>query len=452
VGRAAVRDAPGTGRPSGVCPPVVVCRRVARALSTALACAIVFHVATASPGAGQARSRQPITVWITAGLGRALEAMDRTFRDFNASQQTLRAELVLVPEGTYADAARAAGRAGELPCLLFIDGPLIPHFAWLGYIQPIDAFVPKALKADVLPSLITQGSYRGRLYALGIYDSGLGIHANRRHLRAAGVRVPTVDRPWTLAEFEDALARLGAVPGVRYALDLKINYGRGEYFTYAYSPILQSMGGDLIERRTYRRSRGVLDGPQSIAAMRRLQGWIRKGWASATPKDDDFTSGRAALSWAGHWTYQRYAAALGADLLVLPMPDFGHGPRTGSGSWMFTVSSTCPNPADAASLLRFLVRRDNLLRFTALHPGVPGRTSALLQSPLHASGGPLHVYVEQARRGWAVPRPSTPAYPTITAAFADAVDQIIKGADVVEQLGRAAARIDAEIESHDGYP
>jgi multiple sugar transport system substrate-binding protein len=425
---------------------------VGRALSAALACAVAIHVATASTGVTQTSPRPPIVVWLTAGLGGALEAMQRSFRDFNASQQTHRAEMVLLPEGTYADAVRAAGRAGELPCVLFIDGPLIPHFAWLGYLQPIDPFVPKALRSDVLPSLIAQGSYRGRLYALGIFDSGLGVHANRRLLRAAGVRVPTVDRPWTLAEFEDALARLGAVPGVRYALDLKINYGRGEYFTYAYSPILQSMGGDLIERRTYRRSRGVLDGPRSIAAMRRLQSWIQKGWASAAPKDDDFTSGRAALSWAGHWTYRRYAAALGGDLAVLPMPDFGRGPRTGSGSWMFAMSSTCRDPRSAATLLRFLVGRDNVLHFTALHPGVPGRTSALLRSPLYASGGPLHVYVEQARRGWAVPRPVTPAYPTITAAFAEAVDQIIKGGDVAEQLGRAASRIDADIESHAGYP
>ena len=268
MGRAAARGAPGDERLSGVRPWVVVYGRAARALSSVLALAVACYVATASPGAAQSpRSRPPIVVWLTAGLGGALEAMQRSFRDFNASQQTHRAEMVLLPEGTYADAVRAAGRAGELPCLLFIDGPLIPHFAWLGYLQPIDPFVPKALRADVLPSLIAQGSYRDRLYALGIFDSGLGIHANRRLLRAAGVRVPTVDRPWTLAEFEDALARLGTVPGVRYALDLKINYGRGEYFTYAYSPILQSMGGDLIERRTYRRSRGVLDGPRSIAAM-----------------------------------------------------------------------------------------------------------------------------------------------------------------------------------------
>ena len=408
--------------------------------------------APASRPAGQRPTARPVSVWFTAGLGRLLEAMERNVRDFNAGQPTHRAEMALLPEGTYVDAVRAAGKVGELPCLLFIDGPLVPHFAWLGYFRPIEAFVPPALRADMLPSLIRQGTFRGRLYALGIYDAGLGIYANRRHLRAAGVRLPTVEQPWTLAEFEGALVKLDALPGVTYPLDLKINYGRGEFFTYAFSPILQSMGGDLIERRTYRRAHGVLDGPHSVAAMRRMQGWFQKGWASATPKDDDFRSGRSALSWVGHWTYFQYAEALGDDLVVLPMPDFGHGPRTGSGSWMFAMSSTCQNPEGAAAFLRFMVRRNNVLRWTSLHPGIPGRISALAQSPLHASNGPLHVYVQQVRLGWAVPRPLTPAYPTITAAFAEAVDAIIKGADVAEALGRAAARIDADIQAHDGYP
>jgi multiple sugar transport system substrate-binding protein len=253
----------------------------------------------------------------------------------------------------------------------------VAHFAWLGYLQPLDRFVSQELRRDLLPSLIAQGTWRDRLYALGAYDSGLAIFGNRRYLRAADVRLATVDRPWTLDEFEDALQKLGAVPGVDYPIDMKINYGRGEFFTFAFSPILQSMGGDLIDRRTYAAARGVLDGPQSVAAMTRLQRWFQKGWANPRPTDDEaFTSRKAALSWVGHWAYTRYAEALGDDLVLLPMPDFGQGPKTGLGAWTFAICHSCRDPEAAWALLRHTLRRDNILRWTSLHAGVPAPVRA----------------------------------------------------------------------------
>jgi multiple sugar transport system substrate-binding protein len=410
------------------------------------------HSAAADAAAIEDRGqRQRIAVWSNQGLGQALRAMELNIRDFHAAQRRYAADLTLVPEGVYTETLRIAGASGDLPCLLFLDGPMVPHFAWLGYLQPLDRFLPADLRTDLLPSVVAQGTFNGRLYGLGVYDSGLAIFANRRYLAAAGVRVPTVEHPWSLDEFEQALERLSALPGVSHALDMKIQYGRGEFFTYAFAPIVQSFGGDLIDRRRGR-ARGTLDGPRSVAAMRRLQSWFKRGWANRRPADDhEFTSGRAALSWVGHWEYARYAAALGDDLVLLPMPDFGHGPKTGMGAWAFAISSSCRNVEGAWALLRFSLRREQMLRWTAMHPGVPSRRSVLVQSPLHRAGGPLHLYVQQHERGWPVQRPSTPGYATVTAAFAGAVEAIVAGADVRAELAKAAARIDADFDAHGGY-
>jgi multiple sugar transport system substrate-binding protein len=393
-----------------------------------------------------------ISAWFNAGLGRALKAMQLNIQDFQAAQDRYAVDMTIVPEGSYVDAISVAGKTGDLPCLLLLDGPTVAHFAWLGYLQPLDRFVPKALRDDLLPSIITQGTYQNRLYAVGVYDSGLAIFGNRRHLRAAGVRLATVERPWTIGEFDAALEKLSALPGVTHALDMKINYGRGEFFTFAFSPILQSAGGDLIDRHTYHSARGVLDGPASVAAMTRFQRWFQKGWANPHPVDDnEFTTGRAALSWVGHWVYDRYVNALGDDLVLLPLPDFGHGPKTGLGAWSFAIASSCHDPEGAWALLRYSLRRDKMLRWTDLHAGVPARKSALAQSPLHKPGGRLYLYVEQKQRGWSVSRPITPAYGAITGAFAEAVDNIIKGADVHLALTRAAEKIDQDITAHLGY-
>jgi multiple sugar transport system substrate-binding protein len=52
----------------------------------------------------------------------------------------------------------------------------------------------------------------------------------------------------------------------------------------------------------------------------------------------------------------------------------------------------------------------------------------------------------------AVPRPQTPAYPTITNAFKTAVWNIIAGADVQAELDIVAETIDQDIADNDGYP
>ncbi len=404
------------------------------------------------PPSAAVNGKQIVTVWFNAGTGNALKAMELNLKDFNKEQDRYSVEMTLVPEGIYTDRILAAGRTGDLPCLLFFDGPMVSYLAWLGYLQPIDRFVSTQMKADFLPSIIAQGTYNNNLYTLGIVDSGLAMYGNRQYLKAAGVRIPTIQQPWDLAEFEAALEKLAAVPDVEYPLDMKINYGRGEFFTYGFSPILQSFGGDLIDRNKYQSAKGVLDGPQSVTAMQHFQSWFQKGWANPSPQGDtDFASGKAALSWVGHWTYSSYADALGEDLVVIPMPDFGNGPKTGLGAWNFGITSSCQNPEGSWAILDYILQPDKIVRWTDIHPGVPARKSALARSELYQPGGPLNVYVQQIEAGWAVPRPLTPAYATITKVFAEAVDNIIKGADVQAELSKAAEKIDQDIQDHNGY-
>jgi multiple sugar transport system substrate-binding protein len=421
------------------------CAKLLAALSFGLA-----HEAHAQglPAATEPKTRR-LSCWFNTSP--LVKAFELDIRDFESANPGYAVDLTIVPEGAYTSTILSAGRSGELPCVLFIDSPVVPHFAWQGYLEPLDTFVPENLRADLLPSVLGGGSYGGRLYALGPHESGLGIFGNRRHLELAAVRTPTVEQPWTLAEFEDALERLARVPGVRHPLDLKVNYGRGEFFTYAFAPMIQSWGGDLVDREQ-QTARGAMDGPRSVAAMKRLQSWFDKGWANRRPADDnDFTSRRAALSWVGHWAYTRYAEALGDDLVLLPAVDFGNGPRTGSGAWMFAVTSGCHDKAGAWRLIELTLRRDKVLRWTGLYPSVPARRSALGGSALFGPGGRLHLYVQQLERGWAVPRPKTPAYPTISAAFAQAVEAIIAGADVQQALTKAASAIDDDVRARRGH-
>jgi multiple sugar transport system substrate-binding protein len=352
----------------------------------------------------------------------------------------------------YEERVKAAAAAGTLPCLLEVDSPFVAEFAWAGDLQALDRFIPRPLLDDLLPSIRTQGSYAGHLYALGQFESGLGLWANRRYLRAAGIRIATVRKPWTLQEFEAAMQKLSALPGVEYALNLDLADDSTEFYSYAFAPILQGFGGDLIDRTTMASARGVLDGPDSVAAMKRFQSWFQRKWAKPADRHSDFEQGKAALSWSGHWFYFIFRQALGRDLVLMPLPNLGTGTKTGMGSWSWAMSSTCPYPAEAWRFLAQLMRVEDILRVTNRNAGMPARRSARARSKLYGKDGPLSVFAQQLDAGHGVPRPQTPAYETIRNSFRTALLAIVAGADVQTELSKAAARIDREIAANRGYP
>lgn len=401
---------------------------------------------------GGDRGGTRLSLWIHSGPGPERAVYQASIAAFNATQKRIRVELTVLPEGTYNDQIHAAAIARQLPAVLEFDGPYAATYAWAGRIVPIDGFPAiRAAARDMLPTLVRQGTWNHRLYTVGQYDSGLALWGNRRLLARAGVPLPArTGEPWTLAEFEQALARLKRA-GVPHPLDMKCNYGAGEWFTYAFAPIIQSFGGDLVDRNGRGTAQGFVNGPEAVRAMTLVQGWVRAGYVNAGARDDaDFISGRSALSWVGHWVYADYRRALGDDLVLIPMPAFGARPVTGAGSWNFGISADCRDPAAAAELLAHLMSPAEIAKVTAANGAIPGTWTALRASRAYGPGGALSLFVRQ--QPIAVTRPVTPAYPTISMAFAEAVNNILAGAEVRTELDRAARTIDEDLADNRYYP
>jgi multiple sugar transport system substrate-binding protein len=380
------------------------------------------------------------------------EVLKEAAARFNREQHEYRVEMM--SGNPYRDKYKEAV-SGSLPCLMNLDGTELAGLVWPQYLQSLERFATPQLLNDFLPSILAQGTYKGRLYVLGQFDSGMVLWGNRRYLRAAGVRIPTLESPWSLAEFEEALARLAALKEVAYPLELSINVKLHQFYSYAFSPILQGFGGDLIDRHDYRTAKGVLDGAQSVQAMTHFQRWFQNGWTRTVPvsaEGKDFAMGKTALSWMGHWGYFPFKEALGKDLVLMPLPDFGHGIKTGMGSIAWGMSSTCPYPAATWKFLsQYLLDPKTIVRMTNLQGGIPSRRSALALSPLYGPHGPLKLVLRQLEVA-GTPRPPTPAFDTISQAFGAAVVNIADGADVQSELSKAADTIDKSIAANQGYP
>lgn len=400
-----------------------------------------------------------VTIWSHTGRASENAALAEAVAGFNVSQSKIKATVKVIPESDYTKALNQAN-TGELPDILEFDGPILANFVHNGKLIEITPYLAKGTIDNATPAIRAQGTVEGKLYGLGMYDSGLGLYGNRRLLEAAGVAYPSgLADAWTAAKFAAALKALSARDSDRQVLDIQLASRLvPEWGTYGFAPIVWSAGALLVKDG---RARGSLDSPAAVAAMREFQGW--KPYVDPNADSNAFADGRVALSWTGHWMYPDYSKALGADLLVLPLPDFGAGPKTGQGSWGWAISSNTRNAKAAGAFLDYLLNDRNVTAMTQANGAPPGTRSVLERSAAYRPDGVLALFSEQLAkpcgdakvdRGCvAVTRPLTPAYPVITVEFSRAVSAIYNdGTDPAVALSAAAGAIDDDFVANSGYP
>ena len=392
--------------------------------------------------------RQPSTsdttvihVWAHQGQSRENDALRAICDAFNTAHQSdhLQIAFSFFPDRQYADKVSLAAAAGTLPDVLEIDGPYVGPWAAEGLLRPIDDLVTDDLRSDMLPSLIAQGTYRDHLYALGAFDSALVVYYNRDLIEQAGLNPPdTVETAWTWNEFVAALDRVK--PHARIALSLHMDDQSDEWFTYAFSPLIWSAGGQLIDDPAGRVT-GVLDATPAVEAIKRWQQLFRAGLAEPTATNPDpFSAGLAAFDWTGHWMLPTFEHTADLRFGVMPLPKLGPQPAAASGSWCWGLSRECPNPQAAWRVIAwFLDPANGIQPMVTANGAVPGRRSAFALFPEYQTL-PRQLFRTQLEQA-AHPRPRTRVYLTLTTEFARALRDIALGADVQQRLSLTAAAV-----------
>jgi multiple sugar transport system substrate-binding protein len=370
--------------------------------------------------------------------------------DFNASQGEYVVEMQDFPQASYNESIVAAALAGDLPDIIDMDGPVMPNWAWAGYLAPLD--LSEGALDGFLPGAI--GEWEGEVYAVGLWDAACAIYARRSVLEANGIRIPTLDDPWTFEEFDGILEALQATGEYEYAFDLGMAW-TGEWYPYAFSPFLQSFGGDIIDRSTYLTAEGALNGPEAIEFGEWWQSLFERGLVPGTSQDSadrdtGFIDGKYALQWNGNWAAVPALDAHGDDMLFLPAPDFGHGSKIGAASWQFGISSDSEHPEGANAFIEFAIQDKYSAAFSDVLGLAPTTLSAAALTESYAPGGPLEVFFGLSS-AQALIRPPTPAYLSAALTFEKALADIANGADVVNALDAAVDEIDADIEANNGY-
>ena len=368
--------------------------------------------------------------------------------DFNKSQTKYKVVYENLPKGSFTQSVTAAAVAKKLPCLIDMDQPTVANFAWSGYVRPLDKLLDKDIQTDLLEG--GKGSYKGVLYSVGQYDVALALYARKSALTKAGVRIATIAQPWTLAETNDAFAKLKKLPEFEYVIDIN-NSNDGEWWTYGFSPWLQSFGGDLIDRKSMTTAEGVLNGKPAVAFGNWFQDLFKKGYVNKKPADNkSFIQGRVPLDFIGSWGHDDIFKKWGDDAVVMPVPDFGKGPKIGAASWQYGISASCPHPEGAAAFINFMMQPANIAKLAQATSLLPASKRAAALTTDYREGGKLRFYYDFAQK-YAVTRPSTPGYPFLTSTFEKAMRDIAAGANVQTTLDNAADAIGRNIADNKGY-
>lgn len=391
-----------------------------------------------------------VDVWAHHGQVREHDAMERIVTAFNEAHagEGLRVEIEFFPDRQYADKVSIAAASRTLPDVLDIDGPHVGPWAADGVLQPIGDHVTPEMADDFLPTIIQQGTYEGELYALGAFESALVIYYNRAITTKANVQPPSrVAQAWTWAEFVDALERVR--PHATIALSLHMNEQSNEWITYAFSPLIWSNGGRLIDTEAARVV-GAMNGPAAIQAVRRWKNLFETGLAEpSSPNPNPFADGLAAFDWTGHWLLPTFEARSGLEFGVMPVPRMGDEPVAPSGSWCWGLSRTCGDVDAAWKVIKWFVHPEHGVKpIVEANGAVPARRSAFTFFPEY-DRMPRRLFREQLEQ-IAQPRPRTAVYQSLSNEFAQALRDIALGAQVSKRLTEAAESVQRTLDRRRG--
>lgn len=198
--------------------------------------------------AAEGSGKGTISVWAHQGQASETAALQNAVKTFNSSQSAVKAELKLIPENDYTKTITATDPS-ELPDVLEFDGPTMANFVYNSKLAPLDDHVSAKTLGNATDAIKAQGEIDGKHYGLGMFDSGLGLYADKKQLDAAGVKYPSgLDDAWTAEEFGKVLKALRAKDSDGKVLDISEQYGLAtEWGTYGFSPIVWSAGGALLK-------------------------------------------------------------------------------------------------------------------------------------------------------------------------------------------------------------
>ncbi|EEQ23874.1 sugar ABC transporter substrate-binding protein [Lactobacillus jensenii] len=393
----------------------------------AIACMAGLSLAGCS--SQKAQNLNTVTMWVHVSKddpeGKALSKNISIFNKTN--KHGYKAKVEFIPRsssgGGYEDKINAAVNSGSLPDVLTLDGPNTAAYAHSKIIQPIDKYITN--KSDLLPSIVKQGTYKGKLYAVGYQESSVGIYYNKKLFKKAGIsdsELPTLNKPWTWDQFLSICKRL---KNKLHTTPFNMNLNdRSEWSIYAFAPFVWSANGDIVNSSSTK-STGYFDSAKTASAFKFIQELVKKGYTTLSPKDKGFETGKYPMFLTGAWEIQSLKTQYKSlDWGVLPYPVSPETKKLVSptGSWQYAMSATAKNKKAAGALVNFLASKEGSYNTDKALGVLPSRKSNIARISKNADSAMKFLIEQNEQSGHA--RPIIVNYPQISRTFAETVQDV----------------------------
>lgn len=411
-----------------------------RMVSIAAAAALAATTVTFAPATVSAADPVELSIWVhetdASEEGKLYAALVEEFN--KANEGKYHATITQIARsgdaGGYDDKVNAAISNGGLPDVFTVDGVTVAQYADASAIVPIEEYFTEEELSDFNPSIIQQGTYQDELYTLGTMDSSVGIFYNKDMFEKAGIEPATPEDPWTLQELEDAAAKLTTDDcfGITMSLDAK-----DETVIYFFLPLIYSQGSSVLDEDG-ETAEGFLNGDATKNVFNWIKEMVDNGYASATPAENSFELGQAAMALTGSWEPGNLAKFdINWGLMPMAVYDEESEPASACGSWTFAMSSNCSDEKKegAAELIRFMTSKDAGKRMYEANAMPPSRGTAFDEIEAF-NEEPLSVFSYQLQNT-SKARPVSIYYSMLSNQFATAMQNVLTGMDVEEALDQA---------------
>lgn len=406
--------------------------------------------------AGYDEGEQYLSIWVHSiedtDEGRCYrESVDAFNEKYNGKYY---ADIEFIPRndsgGGYSDKINASVMSGDLPDVLTVDGPNIAAYAANGIIQPL-AELKEDEKAVYLQSIIEQGTYNNKLYALGAMESSVGLYYNKDILDEAGIEVPDAKHPWTRTEFLGVLEKLKPVLEEKNGYALDMTFPTGEATIYYYAPFFWADGGDFVDE-TGLVAEGIFNSGENARTVEYFKTLLDKGYMSKVPIDHLFESGRAAFKFDGAWEVNTiYNSYPDINLGVAPYitGDNWNGERyTPTGSWAYAASSKTDNIEGATELVKWMSGVESGLLLWEKAKNFPSTYKAFEAIDTFQTDENYSMLYNQLSN-YGHPRPKTPVYPQVSTSFQQVLENcVLSGAEPEAELDKSIERINAKLKRY----
>lgn len=413
---------------------------------------------TVEPGdvAGYDQGETYLSIWVhTIENTDEGEAYKQSVNAFNKKYDgTYFADIEFIPRndsgGGYSDKINASIMSGGLPDVITVDGPNVAAYAANGIIQPL-AKLTKKERAVYLDSILDQGTYNGKLYALGAMESSVGMYYNKALLKEAGIEVPDQDHPWTWSQFTKVLEQLKPVMEKHNGYPLDMTFPTGEATIYYYAPFFWANGGDMVDE-TGLKVDGWFNSKQNAETVEYFKSFAENGYMSKSPIEKLFESGRAAFKFDGAWEVNTiYTSYPDIDLGVAPYvvsDNWDGGRYTPTGSWAFAASSESQHIEGATKLVQWMSGIESGKLLFENTKSFPSTYKAFESIDLFDTDENYKaLYYQLSTYGH--PRPKTPVYPQVSTSFQQVLeDVVLSGKNTKEELNNSVERINAKLERY----